>query len=68
MTRSSAPRPRSRSLISVVTKSSTLEKSDAISLRSASVVPRPKIFSNTLPGSASIGSGVVGVRNEIVRL
>ena len=40
----------------------------AMSSRSAAVSPRPKIFSKTLRGSASIGSGVVGVRNEIVRL
>ena len=31
------------------------------------LLPRPKIFSNALRASNSIGNGVVGVRNEIVR-
>ncbi len=38
----------------------------AMALRSCGVSPWPNSRSNSLRGSASIGSGVVGVRNEIV--
>ena len=38
----------------------------AIAFRSCGVSPWPNSRSNSLRGSASIGSGVVGVRNEIV--
>ena len=68
MARSMAPSWRLRVDTSPVTMSSRLVYSLEIASRSAGVVPRPKIFSNALRGSNSIGSGVDTVRNEIVLL
>ena len=64
--RSDAPSCRRRSDTSPVTQSRMLRSRRRSTSRSAAVPPSPNRRSNTTRGLFSIGSGVVGVRQEIV--
>ena len=64
--RSFAPRPFCKRGTAAVTASRMLSSSSMRARRSGTVPPSPNRRSNTTRGLISIGSGVVGVRHEIV--